>query len=373
MTEEGLLRSALHARHVERGARMGAEAGWDVPLDYGDPAAEVCAVRARAGAFDLSHEGRIRLRGAGAVDLLERLCTHDVARQEDDSAARTLLCNERGGILADGLLVRAEDFWLLTCGAAERRKVLAHVAAHAAGLDVKFDDQTERTAQVMVAGPRATAILDAVLPVKPSTMAPGAVLVGSMLIARYIALRAGCTDEWSLTVILPNLAAGQAWRFITEKAGANCIAPAGLTAMETLRIEAGVPRYGHELSEEIDPVTAGLGASVDFGHDFIGRDAVRRVKEQGPARIPAGLVAKIPEGQPREVVVPQKDTALFRSGGEQAGMVTSASHSPTLEAVIALAYVVPDAAETGTKLHWRGPEGTTVAEVVPLPFRPRAD
>ena len=368
MPDEKLLRLPLHEAHAALGAEFGTQAGWQVPLSYGDAPGEAAAAAERAGVFDLSHLGRIRIRGDGATDLLERLCTSDVARQEDDTSAYTLLLNERGGILADGLLVRAASFWLLTCGACNRAKVLEHLGEHAGRFDVKLDDQTQRTVMLAAAGPAAPAALDAVLPVGPSAMPRGAVKVGSMLIARYLAMRTGCTRRWSLEVILPNMVASQAWRFVTERAGENRIAPAGLAARDVLRIEAGLPRYGCEIDETTDPVTAGLERAVNLDHEFIGRDAVAKVRAEGPSRKLVGLAFA---GGPDAAEVPAGAAAVLRADGSPAGEVTSAARSPSL-GVIAMANVAADVARPGEALCVDVGGPPQPAEIVPLPFRPAA-
>ena len=280
-----LLKTVLHDRHVSAAARMGPWEGWDMPLDYGDADGEVAEVRSRAGVFDISHLGRIRIRGDGAVDLLERLCTYDAARQEDNTAALTLLCNDAGGIIDAGILIRLESDWVLTCSAGGRLNVLEHVQANAADFDVKVSDQTEKTAHVCICGPRAKEILDAVLPEKASPLPRRAAKIGSFVVARYIAARTGYTNLWSLEVILPNMLASQAWGFITDKAGANAIRPAGMSAREILRKEASLPRRGSDFDETTDPITAGLERAVNFNHDFLGRDAILKIKEAhgGPA------------------------------------------------------------------------------------------
>ena len=133
--ESDELKTPLYARHVAEGAELGEEGGWVIPLYYVGALEEAAEVRRRAGVFDLTHLGRIRIRGDGALDLLERACTSDVAHQEDDTAAYTLLCNERGGVLADALLLRLPDCWLMTTAAICRRKVLEHLRALAEKLE----------------------------------------------------------------------------------------------------------------------------------------------------------------------------------------------------------------------------------------------
>ena len=327
-----------------------SKAGWLMPLSYRGVIDEVRQVRRRAGVFDISHLGRIRIRGDGAPDLLEHLCTADVIHQEDDTVLRTLLCNDQGGIIDDCLLVRAEGFWLLTTSAICREKVLRHVQAAAADFDVKIDDQTQRTSQFAVTGPAAAGILDAVLPQKPSAMKPGEVKVGSLMIARYIAMRTGYSGQWGLEVVVPNMVAAEAWRFITEKAGENCIAPAGLAARDVLRIEAGLPRYGHELNETVDPVTAGLQDKLDFEHDFLGREALLKKTQGRPKRVLVGLSLETPTGRDDAAAIPKLGSAVSTPDGNEVAAVTSGTFSPTLEKVIAMAYVARSAAGADTEL-----------------------
>ena len=366
MTHEDKLRpSPLHDLHMALEAKMGDEGGRLAPLSYGNALGEARETRARAGVFDLSHTARIRLRGDEAQSLLERLCTHDVAHQEDATAAPTLLCNERGGILADACLLRLEDHWLLGASAGNRVKVLEHLAAHAGNLAVKIDDQTDKSVRIDVAGPRAAEILDAVLPFRVSHMPPGAVIEGSMLIAKYVAARTGLGGLWAAQVILPNLLAGKAWNYITHKAGHNAIKPAGLAALDVLRIEEGLPRYGHEINETIDPVTAGLANLVDLGHEFVGRDAVAQLSARPPARKRVSLVIgpdRPPLGGATEIadsvflldlqdIIPRQGATILDAGGAEVGVVTSGTYSPTRRAVIAMGYVATSAATPEAKLH----------------------
>ena len=368
MSGSELLKTALHAKHVEMAAKMGQEAGWEMPLSFRGPLEEVRQVRTRAGVFDLSHVGRIRVRGDGAVDFLERLCTADVAHQEDDTALYTLMCNDSGGIIDHCSVLRLENYWLLTPSAGSRLKVLQHMQTLAGDFDVKVDDQTEKTVMLCVTGPAAEGILDAVLPVKVAGMALNAVKAGSLMVARYMAVRTDYTGQWSLEVMLPNMMASQAWRFITDKAGANAVPPAGLSARDVLRIEAARPRYGHELNETIDPITAGLERAVDFDHDFIGRQAVQTKKDKLPARTLVGLTLQPPAGGAGAAGIATLGSVVMRTDGSEIGAVTSGTYSPTLETPVALAYVAPEAATCDTELIVDIAGERFAARVVGLPF-----
>ncbi|MCY2924244.1 MAG: hypothetical protein NT031_02195 [Planctomycetota bacterium] len=363
MVDDNELKPALHDRHVEAGAVMGAAAGWVIPMHFAGVAAEVAAVRTGAGVVDISHVGRIRIRGAQALEALERLCTVDVAHQEDLTAARTLLCNEAGGILDDAWLIRLADEWLLTCSPIAREKVLAHVEALTSGMEVKVSDQTSKIFHLAVAGPATLQRLEPVLPEQAAGLERHGVRVGSMLLAKWIALRVGYTGTFGVEVILPNMLAWQAWRFITQKAGANCIAPVGLAARDVLRLEAGLPRYGHELNETIDPFTAGLDHLLDFGHDFLGRSALEALRGRTPSRRPVGLAG------PAQGAIPTLGSPIADAAGREVGAVTSGTFSPTLDRLIALAYVTADTAPDAD-VTVQTPTGPVAMKVTTLPFVP---
>ncbi len=233
-----------------------------------------------------------------------------MAHQEDATAAATLLCNAKGGILAEALLLRMEDHWLLTSSPGNHEKLLSHLAAHAGGLEVKIDDQTDKNVRLDVIGPAAGKILDAVLPFRVSELPPGAVLEGSMLVVKYVAVRADLGSLWGAQVILPALLAGRAWNYITIKAGDRAIKPAGMAALDILRIEEGVCRYGHEINETIDPLTAGLEKLVDLRHDFVGKEAISRLWGRPPARRRVRL-AVAPERSPLHGATEIKDSIFL--------------------------------------------------------------
>ena len=279
-----VLRSPLYDRHVAAGAEMAVEAGWQMPARYGEVAEEMRQVRSRAGAFDLTHYGRVRVRGGGAVELLSRLCTADAVHQEDDTAIDTLLCNDSGGIVDLCRLLRLEGFWVLVTSPECRLRVLGHAQAQAEQFGAKVDDQTEKVAAIAVIGPEAPRLLDAVLPIKVSHLPDDHAAVGSVLVAKYIAVRRNVGDLWGIEVMLTHMLFGQAWRFITDKAGANAIAPCGMEAWESLRIAAGVPRHGREFDESTDPFAAGLEGLVSFDHEFIGADALARLRDKESPR-----------------------------------------------------------------------------------------
>jgi aminomethyltransferase len=341
--EQEMLRSALHDVHVALEAKMGVEAGWEVPLSYHGALDEAAETRRRASIFDLSHFGRIRIRGDGALDLLERACTADTAHQEDNTTLPTLLCNERGGIIDCARAIRLTDFWVLVTSPICRTKVLQHLTDLAGDYGVKVDDQTPKTTMLGVAGPGGGGILSAVLPFSIDSLGEGDVKFGSLMIARYIAERVDLFGLWAAMVSIPNMTGPQGWRFITEKAGKNNVPPAGLTAFDVLRIEAGTHRYGHEINETIDPYTCGLDSAVAFDHDFIGAKALAELSEKTSSRRLTGLVLHPNVDKSAPEAIPRQGSGVLDSAGKEIGTVTSGTFSPALNRPIALAMISADA------------------------------
>jgi len=365
--EQELLHSALHDRHVALEANMGLEAEWEVPLSYRSALDEAGDTRRRASIFDLSHFGRIRIRGDGAIDLLERACTTNVAHQEDNSTVPTLLCNERGGIIDYAQLVRLSDFWVLVTAPICRTKVLEHLTGLAANYGAKVDDQTLKTTMLGVLGPGASDILTDVLPLSIADLSEGDVKYGSLMIARYIAERIDLFGLWSARVSIPNMAASRAWRFITERPAPDNIPPAGLAAFDILRVESGTPRYGYEINETIDPYTCGLGSAVGFDHDFIGCEALKRMSGKTPSARLTGLILHPTEDEDASRAIPRQGWTVLDGSGNKIGTVTSGTFSPTLNEPVALALISADV-PAGEEATIETPEQRIGGEVTDLPF-----
>ncbi|MBN1555569.1 MAG: aminomethyltransferase family protein [Phycisphaerae bacterium] len=347
-----LLQTTLHNKHVASEAVMGEEGGWAVPMSFTGALEEATAAHRGAVLFDQSHLGRIRVRGDGALNLLERVCTADVARQEDDTALHTLLCNQRGGILDECRLIRLTNFWVLTCTAGNREKLLEHLAAQDVP-DARVDDQTMKVGHLLAVGPKAKGILNHVLPISVDGLSPGRAKMGSLMIANYIAARTNLAGLWGLEVMVPTMFLARAWDYMMKQTGENAVTPAGMAAWDILRMEAGRCRYGHEIHEAIDPITAGLRGCVAFDHDFIGAEALRTISEKGPARRRVVMVKEetAPSGQPPAASIPVMGTAVFGEEDRDLGAITSATFSPTRNCPLAMAYVATDTAVVNAILH----------------------
>ncbi|QDT17816.1 glycine cleavage system aminomethyltransferase GcvT [Alienimonas californiensis] len=359
----------LHAVHLAAGGHMVDFASYDMPVRYGTIVAEHDAVRTAAGLFDISHMGRVRFSGPDAAALLDRLLTNRVPT-EPGRVKYGLLCREDGGILDDVLTTRLADDWLMVVNASNRPTCLEWFHRQADGVDVAIDDHTADTAMIAVQGPECAEIVSHVVHM-PLLETLGYYRASPAVWERpgespveITVSRTGYTGEDGFELIVPAESAEEMWRELLEVGSSHGLVPCGLGCRDTLRLEAGMPLYGHELSTETDPLTAGLGFAVALEKgDFLGRDAIRKVKEAGPKQVRVGF-----EMRGRRVA---REGAAVLRGGEAVGVVTSGTHSPTLGKAIGMAYVPPDAAAEGTELEIDVRGRAEPAVVVSLPFYKR--
>jgi aminomethyltransferase len=336
-----LRRTPLYRAHAEAGARLVEFAGWEMPVQYEGVRPEHLAVRERCGAFDVSHMGQIETAGPAAAALLQRLLSNDVAALEVGGAQYSLLCREDGGVLDDLFTYRLEpERYLTVTNAANHARDLAWFRDRAADFDAEVADRIGDYAMVAVQGPRARGIAAGLfageLPARLRTAALPAGAWGGG--AEALVCGTGYTGEDGVEVLIEPGLAVALWDALLA-AGA---APAGLAARDTLRLEACFCLYGNELTEERNPIEAGLGWACAEGTEFIGADAVARARADGIAeRLVAFALTE--RGVPR-----QGNPVLAR--GEPAGGVTSGTFSPSLERGIGMAYVGSGLAEPGTEV-----------------------
>jgi aminomethyltransferase len=315
---ETLQRTPLHDRHVALGARMVDFAGWEMPVQYEGVIQECRAVRGDAGAFDVSHMGEIEVDGPRAVELLQGLLSNDLDRIAPGEAQYTLLTNERGGIIDDLIAYRLERFrFLLVVNASNRAADFAWLKEREiSGSDVR--DVSEEYALIAVQGPQAMAKLG-LPPAKQFTFAEETIDGIDAMVNRT-----GYTGEDGCEILCMAEDAAALWDAVLARG----VAPCGLAARDTLRLEASLPLHGNEIGPSIDAIEAGLGwaCAVDT-KEFTGADVLRRIKTEGPAR---KLISCVME----EKAVPRHGMPIV--GG---GVVTSGTHSPTLDSGIAMGYV----------------------------------
>jgi aminomethyltransferase len=365
----------LRRVHERLGATMTEFAGWLMPLRYGSETAEHVAVRGAAGLFDLSHMGEIAVTGPAAADALDYALVGQLSAVAPGRARYTMMCAPDGGVIDDLVVYRlAGEEYLVVANAANTAVVLAELTSRAGGHDARVSDRTADHALIAIQGPRAAGILAPLCDVpldevKYYTGRQAAVAGRGVLLART-----GYTGEDGFELFLAPDDAEPVWAALTEAGEPDGLRPAGLAARDTLRLEAGMPLYGNELTRQVTPFDAGLGRVVALAKkpgDFVGRGALAARAQAVPERVLAGLV-----GQSRRV--PRHGYQVLWDG-RPCGTVTSGAPSPTLGAPIAMAYLEPRAAQlaadddTGTRLAVDVRGKAEPARITELPFyhRPR--
>jgi aminomethyltransferase len=334
--------------------------GWELPQQYTSIRDEHLAVRQVAGLFDISHMGRLYLEGDDAEASLQSLFTNDIAKLEPGHAMYTLMCKEDGGVIDDLVVYReARDRFLVVVNAANREKDVAWIRQH---LDpnVSMADRTNEVSLIAFQGPRAAALLP---PRSSDTdgipyfgFRPGEVAGIQVLMSRT-----GYTGEDGFELFIDSARVGEVWDAILEAGKPSGVLPAGLGARDATRLEAALRLYGNDMDETVNPFEAGLGWTVKLQKgEFIGREALVKVREEGPRRALIGLKTE-PGSIPRH-------GAAVSAAGRRSGTVTSGTHSFFLGHPIALALVEVPSFRVGERVavEVRGREAP--AEVVKLPF-----
>ncbi len=361
-----MYRTPLYDFHVKHSGKLVEFAGWEMPVMYTGIIEEHLATRKGCTMFDVSHMGRLYLNGSQSAELLEGLCTRAVGTMEPGQCRYSHMCKEDGGILDDVIVSRLNDRWLVVCNASNREKIVSWIQRHArAKKDVRMIDQTMSSAMVAIQGPEAAGLLKKLLPIDLSELKRYRCKFGQYMGVEYVISRTGYTGEDGYEIILPSAAAKMLVQNVFDPGGTaqGRIKPAGLGARDTLRLEAAMPLYGHELGEGIDSLTAACEWAVDLSKNFVGAEAMRKVKQTGLKKRLVGLEV---EGKR----IARQDTPIEKDG-KNIGTVTSGTHSPTFDKVIALGYVDPAHANVGSELAVNIRGKTTRAVVVPLPFYKR--
>ena len=364
--------SPLHAIHVAAGASFTDFAGWQMPVSYGSDLAEHHAVRTAAGIFDISHMAEILVTGADAAAFLDFALAGRLSAIAPFQAKYSLLLNEAGGIIDDLVVYRlGDEKFFVVANAGNRAPVVEALTDRAAGFaDLVVDDQSDDIALIAVQGPHSRAILEATVGITDVAtpldelkyyFSTDAFFDGAPLLIG----RTGYTGEDGFELYLSTDRAAELWQALTVAGADKGLIPAGLASRDTLRLEAGMPLYGHELGTDTFPVQAGLGRVVNLKKegDFVGRAAI----EAGPAAGARVLVGLTTEGRRAG----RADYAVVTADAE-VGIITSGALSPTLGYPVAMAYVDPGVIEAGDPL-FIDVRGTRIpASVVSLPFYKRA-
>jgi aminomethyltransferase len=359
-----LRRTPLYECHLEAGAKMVDFAGWEMPVQYAGVIEEHRAVRTAAGLFDVSHMGEVRVKGSGAEAFLQRLTPNDVSKLVPGRAHYSGLLTERGTYIDDLLIYRlaAEDF-LVVVNASNAPRDYEWIASRVEGEDAEVTNESDRYALLALQGPKALEILAPLASRDVSSLKYYGFAEGEVDGAPALISRTGYTGEDGVELYVSPEDAPRLWRRLVE-AGAS---PAGLGARDTLRLEAAMALYGHEIDETTTPFEAGLAwvVKLDKG-DFLGRDALAAQKSQGLARKLVGF-----EVQGRGIA--RQGHGVVSEGGERVGDVTSGTWSPTFEKALGMAYVPSALAAAGTPLTLDVRGRSLPAVVVETPFyrRPR--
>lgn len=337
MVDSDLKRTPLYAVHLAAGARMIPFAGWSMPVSYQGILDEARAVRQHAGIFDISHMGRFRIQGAEAPAVVQFVTSNDVLRLTPGDAQYSLLMTPQGGIIDDIIVyrVRSQEF-LIVVNASNAEEDLRWITRHAAQ-SFAIVDWTSETAMMAVQGPHAPSLVADVLE-RPSLLDLSRFQFAEVEFrgVSIVCCRTGYTGEDGFELIVPAQRATELWARCVQ-AGAT---PCGLGARDTLRIEAGYPLYGHEIDVHTNPVEAGLMwvVKLDKG-DFIGRDAVIRVRSEGVSRRLIGMLLES-RIQPRQGYT-------VHAGDSVVGSVTSGTFSPSRNHGIAMGYVAASFTQPG--------------------------
>jgi len=359
-----LRKTPFHDFHVAHGGKLVEYSGWSMPLHYGSIIEEHLQVRRSGGLFDVSHMGRLRFRGRDAVAFLDHMVTRTVADMQQGQVRYAIVCNAEGGCRDDVLIYRIDEAeCLMVCNAANREKLVQHIAAIRGHMVFKMTDETESTAMVAVQGPAAMDLVARFSRSIPQ-LKRYRFQQKQILIAKFLISRTGYTGEDGIEAILPKALAGKAVKMMLGNIDADeaVVRPCGLGARNSLRLEAGMALYGHEIDESTDPLAAGLQFTVNLDKPggFIGQDALQRIADNGPSTKLIGLLL---EG--RRAARQGMDV---RINGGTVGRVTSGCLSPSLNASIAMAHIDVEHAEHGTQIEVDLGRRVTAATVCKIPF-----
>ncbi len=368
MVHTALKRTPLYAVHVALGARMVEFGGWEMPVQYRGIIEEHQAVRTAAGLFDLGHMGQLEVTGADAAAFLNWVATNDVGALSPGLAHYSLLCRPDGGVIDDIIIYHLPDRYLVVVNASNTDKDAAWLRdcrAQRPELDVAVRDISAATMMLALQGPRAGAIMQPLNDARLDGLVPFGCLEATVAGTPTVLSRTGYTGEDGFELYFPVDAAERVWTALLEAGAPHGLLPIGLGARDTLRLEAKMALYGHELTEEINPYEARLGWAVKLDKgDFIGRAALQAVHGRGPARKLVGF-KMVGRGVARGGYPIVEDAAPV-------GFVTSGTVSPTLGVAIGLGVLRADLAGVGKPLYVLIRDRPVEAVQVATPFYRRA-
>lgn len=365
-----LKRTHIYESHIALGARMVDFGGWEMPVQYSGILDEHAAVRTMAGLFDVSHMGRFLLLGPDSTAFLQYITTYDVSRIEVGRSSYSLLCDTDGGIVDDIFIYRLPNTYMVVVNAANRQKDWDWLLGHARKFNVKLVDYSDQWAMIAMQGPAAETLLaesGGVEGADLSALPFHGIVKGRLFgVPESLIARTGYTGEDGFELFFDASRAIKVWNKLLELGEPGTVKPCGLGARDSLRFEPCLALYGHEISLETNPFEARLGwvVKLDQG-DFVGHDALVRIKEQGPKRLLVGF-EMVGRG------IARAGYPIHSVDGIRIGEVTTGMHAPTIGKPLGMGYVPVELSKPDSEFDVIIREKPVRVRVVKMPFyKPR--
>jgi aminomethyltransferase len=356
-----MLKTPLYETHVAMGGRMVEFAGWGLPVQYSaGPTAEHHAVRTAAGLFDIDHMGQFELCGNDADAYLQYIQPHDVESMKMYEAHYSFLLYNDGVIVDDIFLYRLPDRWFIAVNASNRAKDLAWMQAQALDFDISLEDISDRCCMLALQGPKAETILQTLVQADLAQVATRTAIECDLLGGQAILGRTGYTGEDGFEIYFPADKAQSVWNALLEAGKAEGMLACGLAARDSLRFEACMPLYGHEIDASINPLEARLGWVIDWNKHFVGREALLKTRLEGAQRLLVGF-----EMLDKAVAREHYEIA---ANGQVIGHVTTGMKSPTLDKFLGMGYVPKAYSAIGSEIDIMIRGQAKKAKVIKRPF-----
>ena len=335
-------RTPFYQRHIENKGRMVDFAGWALPLEYGSMLNEAKAVRTFCGLFDASHMGEIVVSGQGAFDFLQRLTTNDISLIKHKQQQYNLFLNYKGGVIDDLMIYHCKDHFFCVVNATNKNKVYDWLWENKGADDVEIIDKSAKTALICLQGPASVDVMEAVFGRRIRTLKYMYFTEQDSQSMKILISRSGYTGEDGFEIYTDWDDALAIWDMIVEKGRNFGLVLCGLGARNILRIEAGFPLYGHELSEKVSPFESSLGWVVKLNKDFVGKEEIIKAKREGLKRKRVGFIM---EGR----AMPRYGYQIYFQGRVR-GRVSSGAYSPNISKFIGMAYFAFEYADKGVPI-----------------------
>lgn len=352
-------------KHIALGAKMAEFAGYNMPISYSSINEEHATVRNNAGVFDVSHMGEFMFTGPNALELIQRICSNDASKLEAGKAQYTCFPNETGGVVDDLIVYCLEpnEKYLLVVNAANIEKDWNWVVNNNTN-NATIENISDSVSQLAIQGPKANEILQSLTDVELANLKYYTFTIGTFAGVPDVLISAtGYTGSGGVEIYIKDTPenAQKVWDAIFEVGTPKGLKPIGLGARDTLRLEKGYCLYGHEIDDTTSPIEAGLGWITKFTKNFVGKELAVKVKEEGVKRKLVGL-EMIDRGIPRQGYV------LQNANGDEIGVITSGTQSPSLSKAIGIAYVAKYEAVEGNEIFVSVRDKALKAKIVKMPF-----